>query len=79
MKEMLGGWSSILGRLMEAWLLFVPWFSFFNSEARIEFGEEFTSRLKLTEDGTTILWPQPTDDPRDPQNVRCLSFYDPRC
>ncbi|KAF9254967.1 MFS general substrate transporter, partial [Marasmius fiardii PR-910] len=37
-------------------------------EARIEFGEEFTSRLKLTKDGKTILWPQPRDDPADPQN-----------
>ncbi|KAI3616836.1 mfs transporter [Moniliophthora roreri] len=37
-------------------------------EARIEFGERFTSRLKLTKDGKTILWPQPTDDPADPQN-----------
>ncbi|KAK7031281.1 hypothetical protein VNI00_013532 [Paramarasmius palmivorus] len=38
------------------------------AEARIEFGERFASRLKLTEDGKTILWPQPTDDPADPQN-----------
>ncbi|KAL0060334.1 hypothetical protein AAF712_012900 [Marasmius tenuissimus] len=37
-------------------------------EARIELGEEFTSRLKLTKDGKTILWPQPRDDPSDPQN-----------
>ncbi|KAE9397963.1 MFS general substrate transporter [Gymnopus androsaceus JB14] len=38
------------------------------AQARVEFGEVFTSRLKLTEDGSTILWPQPTDDPLDPQN-----------
>lgn len=38
-------------------------------EAKIEFGEEIASRLKLTSDGTKVLWPQPTDDPEDPQNV----------
>ncbi|KLO19176.1 MFS general substrate transporter [Schizopora paradoxa] len=37
-------------------------------EAYIEFGEEIASSLKLTEDGTKILWPQPYDDARDPQN-----------
>ncbi|KAL0568437.1 hypothetical protein V5O48_013549, partial [Marasmius crinis-equi] len=37
-------------------------------EARLEFGEAFSSRLKLTKDGKTILWPQPRDDPADPQN-----------
>ncbi|KAF9072425.1 MFS general substrate transporter [Rhodocollybia butyracea] len=37
-------------------------------QAKIVFGEAFTSRLKLTVDGSTILWPQPTDDPLDPQN-----------
>lgn len=37
-------------------------------EARIEFGEEVASKLKLTKDGTKVLWPQPTDDPEDPQN-----------
>ncbi|KAJ7641824.1 MFS general substrate transporter [Roridomyces roridus] len=37
-------------------------------EARIEFGEEVAARLKLSEDGTSILWPQPTSDPEDPQN-----------
>ena len=42
-------------------------------EARIEFGDEIVSRLKLSPDGETILWPQPSDDPEDPQNVRpCL-------
>ncbi|TFK47554.1 MFS general substrate transporter [Heliocybe sulcata] len=37
-------------------------------EARIEFGEEIASRLKLSADGSKVLWPQPTDDPEDPQN-----------
>nr|GAT54834.1 MFS general substrate transporter [Mycena chlorophos] len=38
------------------------------AEARVEFGDAFVSRLKLSRDGTKILWPQPTDDPNDPQN-----------
>ncbi|KAI5888384.1 MFS general substrate transporter [Schizophyllum commune H4-8] len=37
-------------------------------EARVEFGDAFASRLKTTEDGKTILWPQPYDTPEDPQN-----------
>ncbi|KXN80806.1 hypothetical protein AN958_07242 [Leucoagaricus sp. SymC.cos] len=37
-------------------------------EARVELGEAVAARLKLTKDGTKILWPQPTDSPRDPQN-----------
>ncbi|KLO09107.1 MFS general substrate transporter [Schizopora paradoxa] len=37
-------------------------------EARIEFGEKVASRLKLSRDGTKVLWPQPSDDPEDPQN-----------
>jgi hypothetical protein len=37
-------------------------------KAKIEFGEVVASRLKLTRDGTKVLWPQPTDDPNDPQN-----------
>jgi hypothetical protein len=45
----------------------------FNSEARVEFGDAVASRLKLSPDGKIVLWPQPTDDPEDPQNVRlCL-------
>ena len=40
-----------------------------NSEARIEFGDTVASRLKLSPDGRIVLWPQPTDDPEDPQNV----------
>ena len=39
-------------------------------EAEIEFGEDVAKKLKLSEDGKVVLWPQPTDDPEDPQNVR---------
>lgn len=39
-----------------------------NREARIEFGEAVASKLKLSKDGTKVLWPQPTDSPYDPQN-----------
>ena len=42
-------------------------------EARIEFGDEVASRLKLSPDGEIVLWPQPSDDPEDPQNVRLSS------
>ncbi|EJD39182.1 MFS general substrate transporter [Auricularia subglabra TFB-10046 SS5] len=37
-------------------------------EAKIEFGERVAARLKLSADGTKVLYPQPTDSPRDPQN-----------
>ncbi|KAI0725283.1 MFS general substrate transporter [Fomitopsis betulina] len=37
-------------------------------EARIEFGDDIAKALKLSEDGAVVLWPQPTDDPEDPQN-----------
>ena len=37
-------------------------------EARVEFGDVFAGRLKTTDDGKTILWPQPYDTPEDPQN-----------
>ncbi|EJD08564.1 MFS general substrate transporter [Fomitiporia mediterranea MF3/22] len=37
-------------------------------EAKIEFGEKAASGLKLSRDGTKVLWPQPSDDPEDPQN-----------
>lgn len=37
-------------------------------EARREFGDEIASKLKLASDGRTILWPQPTNRPDDPQN-----------
>ncbi|KAI0793044.1 MFS general substrate transporter [Irpex lacteus] len=37
-------------------------------EARTEFGDVVASALKLSRDGTRVLWPQPSDDPKDPQN-----------
>ncbi|KII84675.1 hypothetical protein PLICRDRAFT_357180 [Plicaturopsis crispa FD-325 SS-3] len=37
-------------------------------EAMIELGPALASKLKLTEDGTKVLWPQPTDSADDPQN-----------
>ncbi|KAJ7203884.1 major facilitator superfamily domain-containing protein [Mycena pura] len=37
-------------------------------EAQKELGSDVASLLKLTADGTCILWPQPTADPEDPQN-----------
>ncbi|KAF4616352.1 hypothetical protein D9613_008611 [Agrocybe pediades] len=37
-------------------------------EAKLELGEAVAARLKLTSDGTKVLWPQPTDSPLDPQN-----------
>ncbi|KAG1778135.1 major facilitator superfamily domain-containing protein [Suillus placidus] len=37
-------------------------------QAKVQFGEALASTLKLSPDGSTILWPQPADDPNDPQN-----------
>lgn len=37
-------------------------------EVKIVLGESVASRLKLTKDGSKVLWPQPTDSPDDPQN-----------
>ncbi|KAF8189378.1 MFS general substrate transporter [Pholiota molesta] len=37
-------------------------------EAKIELGEAVAAKLKLTADGTKVLWPQPTDSDLDPQN-----------
>jgi len=37
-------------------------------EAKVELGEEVAARLKLTKDGTKVLWPQPTDSEKDPQS-----------
>ncbi|KAJ8701500.1 hypothetical protein PTI98_000268 [Pleurotus ostreatus] len=37
-------------------------------EAKIELGDVVAAKLKLSADGTKVLWPQPTDDPEDPQN-----------
>ena len=49
--------------------------------AHVEFGDEIASRLKLSPDGEIILWPQPSDDPEDPQNVgpclKAISDYSP--
>ncbi|KAI0718358.1 MFS general substrate transporter [Cerioporus squamosus] len=36
--------------------------------APAEFGEEVARHLKLSSDGSKILWPQPTDELEDPQN-----------
>jgi hypothetical protein len=38
-------------------------------EAKVEFGDAVANTLKLSPDGSKILWPQPSDDPEDPQNV----------
>jgi hypothetical protein len=38
------------------------------AEAKIELGATVAARLKLSEDGTKVLWPQPTDSALDPQN-----------
>ncbi|GAA5924151.1 uncharacterized protein JCM15063_005558 [Sporobolomyces koalae] len=38
------------------------------AEAAREYGEEVASRLKTNRKGTKILWPQPSEDPNDPQN-----------
>ena len=40
----------------------------YTREAKIELGEAVAARLKLSEDGTKVLWPQPTDSALDPQN-----------
>ncbi|EKM52283.1 uncharacterized protein PHACADRAFT_260571, partial [Phanerochaete carnosa HHB-10118-sp] len=37
-------------------------------KARIEFGDHVMESLKISVDGTKVLWPQPFDDSRDPQN-----------
>ncbi|KAG2059916.1 MFS general substrate transporter [Suillus hirtellus] len=37
-------------------------------QAKVEFGEVMASRLKLSSDGLKVLWPQPANDPNDPQN-----------
>ncbi|KAJ6608990.1 MFS general substrate transporter [Mycena sp. CBHHK59/15] len=38
-----------------------------SKQAEVEFGEDVASGLKLSADGTKVLWPQPTDSPLDPQ------------
>lgn len=47
------------------------------AEARVEFGDKVADRLKLSVDGTVVLWPQPTDNPEDPQNVSLLHYILP--
>lgn len=42
--------------------------TFMIREAKIELGDAVAARLKLSPDGTKVLWPQPTDSPLDPQN-----------
>ncbi|KAG2020937.1 membrane protein [Coprinopsis cinerea AmutBmut pab1-1] len=37
-------------------------------QAKEVFGDEVASKLKLSKDGTKILWPQPSDSSNDPQN-----------
>ena len=37
-------------------------------EAEKELGVVVAARLKLSKDGTKVLWPQPTDSALDPQN-----------
>ncbi|VDC07467.1 unnamed protein product [Peniophora sp. CBMAI 1063] len=37
-------------------------------EAKAEFGAAVAAKLKLSRDGMKVLWPQPTDNPEDPQN-----------
>jgi hypothetical protein len=44
-------------------------------EAKIEFGEAVATKLKLTSDGTKVLWPQPTNDAEDPQNVCLIPYF----
>lgn len=46
------------------------------SEAQVEFGETVSKTLKLSPDRTKVLWPQPSDDPEDPQNVSKLQWMD---
>lgn len=38
-------------------------------EAERVFGKEVASNLKTNKHGNVILYPQPFDDPNDPQNV----------
>lgn len=38
------------------------------AEAKNELGALVASKLKLDKTGQVVLWPQPSDDPEDPQN-----------
>jgi hypothetical protein len=44
------------------------------AEAAKVFGEDVASKLKTNKHGNLILYPQPTDDPNDPQNVSAATF-----
>ena len=70
MSNMQDALSSILSMSMST-VLGLLIFTLYR-KAKIEFGEVCASKLKLTSDGTKVLWPQPTDDPDDPQNVRFI-------
>ncbi|KAI7947182.1 hypothetical protein MJO28_009090 [Puccinia striiformis f. sp. tritici] len=37
-------------------------------EAEVELGKPLASQLKLDKTGKVVLWPQPSEDPNDPQN-----------
>ncbi|MBW0499177.1 hypothetical protein O181_038892 [Austropuccinia psidii MF-1] len=37
-------------------------------QARLQLGDELADQLKLDESTKLVLWPQPIDDPNDPQN-----------
>jgi len=68
MNNVLVGWYLIPGASLSFSL--VPLVDNpYSREARIEFGDEVALRLKLSPDGKIVLWPQPSDDPEDPQNV----------
>jgi hypothetical protein len=70
MSNVLADWSLIPGASLSFLSLWVPLADQpYAREAHIEFGEEVASRLKLSSDGKIVLWPQPSDEPEDPQNV----------
>lgn len=48
-------------------------------EAERVFGKEVASNLKLNQHGNVVLYPQPFDDPNDPQNVRGYHLYKISC
>lgn len=44
-------------------------------EAERVFGKEVAGNLKTNHHGNVVLYPQPTDDPNDPQNVSGRRIY----
>ncbi|KAG8747002.1 hypothetical protein FRC10_002801 [Ceratobasidium sp. 414] len=46
-------------------------------EAEREYGSDVAAALKTAEDGMTILWPQPRDDPDDPLNASAPFVFTP--